>query len=47
MDARLAQKWTVAAEQPIYMLLFAALLAPGRYDLYSIDGWRKGEPMSR
>lgn len=36
----LAQNWTVAAEQLIYMLVFALLLATVRYDRYSIDGWR-------
>ena len=36
----LAQNWTVAAEQLIYLLVFAALLASAQYDRYSIDGWR-------
>ncbi len=36
----LAQNWTVAAEQLIYMLVFAALLASARHDRYSLDGWR-------
>ncbi len=36
----LTQNWTIAAEQLIYMALFAALLATARYDRYSIDSWR-------
>jgi thiosulfate dehydrogenase [quinone] large subunit len=36
----LAQNWTVAAEQLIYMFVFAALLASARFDRYSLDGWR-------
>jgi thiosulfate dehydrogenase [quinone] large subunit len=37
----LAQNWTVAAEQLVYMFVFAALLASARHDRYSIDGWRR------
>lgn len=33
----LAQNWTVAAEQLIYLAIFAALLATVRQDRYSID----------
>lgn len=36
----LAQNWTVASEQLIYMFVFAILLATARHDRYSIDGWR-------
>ena len=36
----LAQNWTVAAEQLIYMAVLAALLATARYDRYSLDAWR-------
>lgn len=36
----LTQNWTVAAEQLIYIFVFAALLANARRDRYSIDGWR-------
>ncbi len=36
----LAQNWTVAAEQLIYMAVLAALLATARFDRYSLDGWR-------
>ena len=36
----LAQNWTVAAEQLIYLFLFAALLATAGANRYSIDAWR-------
>ncbi len=36
----LAQNWTVAAEQLVYMLVLAALLATARHDRYSVDAWR-------
>ena len=36
----LAQNWTVASEQLIYLLVLAALLATARHDRYSLDGWR-------
>jgi thiosulfate dehydrogenase [quinone] large subunit len=38
----LAQNWTVAAEQLIYLLVFALLLATARRDRYSLDSWRVG-----
>ncbi len=37
----LAQNWTVAAEQLVYMLVLAVLLATARHDRYSLDGWRR------
>lgn len=36
----LAQNWSVAAEQLVYMLVLAALLATARHDRYSVDAWR-------
>jgi len=37
----LAQNWTVAAEQLIYLLLLTVLLATARHDRYSLDAWRR------
>jgi len=37
----LIQKMDVAAEQLIYVLLYAVLLATAHCDRFSIDGWRR------
>ena len=36
----LAQNWSIASEQLIYMIILAALLATARHDRYSVDHWR-------
>ncbi len=43
----LIQKMDVAAEQLIYVFLYAALLATAHCDRFSVDGWRRRSRAAR